>query len=104
MINTKYVRENLVQIRETLKSRASNFPLDDLLAADEKWRKLKTELQELQAKRNKASLEISEAKKKGQEIKGKIAALASLKKQMEAMEKDIAEIRRPDRGADMEYP
>ena len=89
MINTKYVRENLAQIRETLKSRASNFPLDDLLAADERWRKLKTELQELQSKRNKASLEISEAKKKGQEIKGRIAALASLKTQMEAMEKDI---------------
>ena len=58
MINTKYVRENLVAIRETLKNRASKFPLDDLLSADEKWRKLKTDLQELQAKRNKASLEI----------------------------------------------
>ncbi len=89
MINTKYVRENLAQIRETLKNRASKFPIDDLLASDEKWRKLKTELQELQSKRNKASIEISEAKKKGQEIKDKIAALASLKTQMEAMEADV---------------
>jgi seryl-tRNA synthetase len=90
MINTKYVREHLAEIRETLKNRASKFPLDDLLAADEKWRKLKTELQELQSKRNKASIEISEAKKKGQEIKDKIAALASLKTQTEAMETEIA--------------
>jgi seryl-tRNA synthetase len=89
MINTKYVRENLVEIRETLKNRASSFPLDDLLSADEKWRKLKTELQELQSKRNKASLEISEAKKKGEDIKGRISALAELKTQTTAMEKDI---------------
>jgi seryl-tRNA synthetase len=89
MINTRYVRENLAQIRETLKNRASAFPLDDLLAADERWRKLKTELQELQAMRNRASLEISEAKKRGQDIKDKIAALASLKAQMEGMEGEI---------------
>jgi seryl-tRNA synthetase len=89
MITTKYVRDHLAEIRETLKSRNSKFPLDDLLKADEKWRKLKTEYQELQSKRNKSSLEISEAKKKGQDIKEKIAALATLKKQMEAMEKEI---------------
>ncbi len=89
MITTKYVRDHLAEIRETLKSRNSKFPLDELLAADEKWRKLKTEYQELQSKRNKSSLEISEAKKKGQEIKEKIAALATLKKQMEAMEQEI---------------
>ncbi len=89
MITTKYVRENLAQIRETLKNRNSAFPLDELLSADEKWRKLKTEFQGMQSKRNKASLEISEAKKKGQEIKGKIAALASLKSQMEAMGEEI---------------
>jgi seryl-tRNA synthetase len=89
MINTKYVREHLAEIRETLKNRSSSFPLDDLLSADQKWRKLKTEYQELQFKRNKASLEISAAKKKGEDIKGRIASLSDLKKEMEILEKEI---------------
>ncbi|MDE1865597.1 MAG: serine--tRNA ligase [Candidatus Micrarchaeota archaeon] len=89
MINTKYVREHLAEIRETLKNRGSSFPLDELLSADEKWRKLKTEYQALQFKRNKASLEVSAAKKKGQDIKEMVSALAQLKDQMEGLESEI---------------
>ena len=65
MITTKYVRDNLDAIRESLAKRKSDYPLEELLSLDAEWRKLKTELQELQAKRNKTSLEISDAKKKG---------------------------------------
>ncbi len=90
MITTKYVRDNLAEIRATLKSRNSKFPLDELLAIDEKWRKTKTELQELQAKRNKASLEISETKKKGGDVKEKIAALGALKTKIEADEANLS--------------
>lgn len=91
MITTKYVRDNLASIRKALKNRNSKFPLDELLELDEKWRKMKTELQELQSRRNKASLQISEAKKKGEEIKDKISTLGDLKKEMEALEKSIPE-------------
>jgi seryl-tRNA synthetase len=64
--------------------------------------KLKTELQELQAKRNKASIEISEAKKKGQEIKPRrfCRRLASLKDaDAERMEADVAKYEAQDRCA-----
>lgn len=90
MINTKYVRENLADIKETLKKRNSNFPLDELLKIDEGWRKRKTELQGLQAAHNKASYEISELKKNGKDIKKKIAELAKMKSKIAAMESAIS--------------
>ncbi len=89
MITTKYVRDHIGEIRQTLKDRSSKFPIDELLDADEKWRGLKTKLQGMQSQRNKASLEISAAKKKGQEVKARIAELGDLKKSIEAMEAEI---------------
>ncbi len=92
MITTKYVRDHLDVIRNTLKNRGSKFPLDELLSLDEKWRKMKTELESLQAKRNKASLEISEAKKKGEKIDEKIGAIADLKQKIENLESEMPTI------------
>ncbi len=91
MITTKYVRDHLEGIRKSLKRRKSKYPLDDLLKLDEEWRALQTKLQELQAKRNKASLEISEAKKKGTAVEDKIAALADVKKQITKLEASVPE-------------
>ncbi len=90
MINTKYVRDHLDEIRRAIKDRKSAFPLDELLALDEKWRGMRTDLQELQAKRNKASLEISDAKKRGEEVKDKIAALADLKAKLDEAQSEIS--------------
>ncbi len=92
MITTKYVRDHLLEIRQTLKDRNSKFQLDELLELDERRRKTLTELQELQAKLNKSSLEISDAKKKGLEIKAKIAALSELKSRIESIKAEVPKI------------
>ncbi len=89
MITTKYVRDHIDEIRQTLKNRNSNFPIDELLSLDEKWRVMRTEIQELQAQRNKSSIEISEAKKKGLDVKSRIAALGELKKKLDGMQAEI---------------
>ncbi|MGC8649062.1 MAG: serine--tRNA ligase [Candidatus Micrarchaeia archaeon] len=91
MITTKYVREHVDALRISIKRRKSKFPLDELLKIDEDWRNLKTKLQELQTKRNKESLEISELKKKGVDTKDKIASLASTKAEIEKIEKELPE-------------
>ncbi len=85
MITTKYVRDNIDAIRESLDKRKSDYPIGELLGLDKEVRKLKTELQELQAKRNKASLDISEMKKKGLETEGEIAALKNTKDRIEGI-------------------
>jgi len=89
MLTTKYVRDNIDAIKESLKKRRSKYPIDRLLDLDRAWREEKTQLQELQSKKNKASLEISELKKKGMEIKEKVESLAYLKEQVDELEKNM---------------
>lgn len=89
MLSTKYVRDHLDDIKESLKRRKSDYPIDRLLDLDKKWREQKTRLQELQAKRNKASIEIADLKKKGTKIDEKINALAFLKEEIEELEKEV---------------
>ena len=86
MLTAKYVRDNLDAIRASLAKRKSKYPLDELLKVDLDWRAMKTRLQELQSQRNKASLEISEKKKKGGDIKASVEALAALKAEITDME------------------
>jgi seryl-tRNA synthetase len=89
MLTTKYVRDNIDEIRESLDRRKSDYPIDKLLDLDKKWREQKTELQELQSKHNKASIEIAELKKSGKEVKEKIKSLAFLKDNIEDLEKGL---------------
>ena len=89
MITTKYLRDNLDAIRESLKKRRSDYPIDRLLELDAEWRKLRTELQELQSKKNKASLEVSESRKKGLDAGEKIKALQEIKAKAEEIEAEL---------------
>ncbi|MCL5115010.1 MAG: hypothetical protein M1528_00515, partial [Candidatus Marsarchaeota archaeon] len=91
MITTKYVRDNIDDIRASIAKRQSNFPIDELLKDDEEWRAIKTELQRLQAERNKESMKVSELKKKGKDAAKKIAQLAELKGRVEDGEKRLKE-------------
>ncbi len=90
MITTKYVREHIDEIRDSIRRRNGNFPIDELLKLDEKWRAQKTALQELQAERNAESLKISELKKKGKDTSKKIAQLAEIKQKIEEGERELA--------------
>ncbi len=89
MLTTKYVRDNIEAIRASLKKRKSDYPIEELLKLDEEWRVLKTKLQDAQAKRNKASLEISAIKKKGEDVREMIKALADLKNGISSMEASL---------------
>ena len=89
MITTKYLRDNLDAIRESLKKRRSDYPIDRLLELDAEWRKLRTELQELQSKKNRASLEVSESRKKELDAGDKIKALQEMKAKAEEIEAEL---------------
>ena len=89
MLTTKYVRDHIDEIRKSLERRRSDYPLDEILDLDKKIRALKTEMQELQARRNKESLEIAEMKKSGKGIDKAVADLKEVKDNINAIEKDL---------------
>ncbi len=90
MLTTRYVRDHLDEIKESLKRRKSNYPIEKLLDFEKSWREEKGRLQELQTKRNKASIEVGELKKSGKEIKTHVQSLAFLKEQIEELEKSVS--------------
>ncbi|EQD67403.1 seryl-tRNA synthetase, partial [mine drainage metagenome] len=89
VLTTKYVRDHIDEIRKSLERRQSNYPIDELLKLDKDIRALKTEMQELQARRNKASLEIAEKKKAGEDIEAPIGALKEVKDRINSMEGEL---------------
>ncbi|MEM3841569.1 MAG: serine--tRNA ligase [Candidatus Micrarchaeaceae archaeon] len=92
MITTKYVRDNLSAIRESLQRRRSDYPIDEVIALDEKIRKAKTEMQKLQEKRNAESLEVSKLKKAGADASKKIEGLGKTKEAINELEKELQKL------------
>lgn len=93
MLSIKKIRENLPEIKQRLALRCGNYPLDEVVELDEKRRKLITEAEEFKAELNKASKQIPELKKKGEDT---TALMADLKKLSEAASKNDAEIKELD--------
>lgn len=91
MLTTKYVRDHADAIRESLKKRGSDYPLDELLDLDAKARKTMTEQQQLQAERNKATLAVSEKRKRGESADREIAALKGVKDRVDALDRALSE-------------
>lgn len=90
MLTPKYVRDNLDAIRKSLEVRKSDYPIDELVGLEELTRKIGTELQELRAKRNRGTMQISEAKKQGKTADDALMAeLAGLKKRIDELEGEL---------------
>jgi seryl-tRNA synthetase len=68
MIDINLIRENPDLVRENIKKKFQNDKLvlvDNVIALDEKWRKLKYDEDTLRSERNKISKEVGELMKKG---------------------------------------
>lgn len=65
MLTTRYIRDNIDAIKASLAKRRSDYPLDELMELDKRWRGIATELQKLQAERNAKSMQVSKLKKEG---------------------------------------
>jgi seryl-tRNA synthetase len=74
MLSLKLIREDPSVLEDSLKKRgAEAAPAAELLKLDKKWREAKGEADNLKAERNAASMAISEAKKKGEDVAKAIA-------------------------------
>jgi seryl-tRNA synthetase len=100
MLDPKLIRNNPEAVKKGLKNRKAEASLvDKFLAVDEEWRKLTTEIDELKAKRNKASDQIGEMKKKKikadeliAEMKGFSSKIKELDEEQRKIEERLKEI------------
>lgn len=101
MLDIKFVKENVELVKENMqkKGRGDLEIVDEVIALDEQWRKLKYDEDGLRSQRNKVSEEIAELKKAGKnadskmkeakEIPGKIDELNEKRKELEVKIRDI---------------
>lgn len=64
MLDLRFIRQNPELVREMLKMRGEEGPLDELLELDERRRSLLVEVEQLKAKRNAVSEEIAQLKRR----------------------------------------
>ena len=96
MLDVKLVRENPQTVVDSLKKRGAlqKIPLvDEAGKADEAWRSLKTEVDNLRHRQNELTAEVAAMKKKGEPIERKLAEVKSIPLQIKGLEERAAERR-----------
>jgi seryl-tRNA synthetase len=93
MLDPKLIRNNPEEIKKALKNRRADASLvDRFSAADEEWRKLTVEVEELKARRNTVSYQIGIMKKSKQDAEDIVAEMKTLSARIKEMEMEIKDI------------
>lgn len=67
MIDISLIRDHPDVVRKDLKKRGLDFPFDELVASDRKWRETKLDAEKLKKERNETTIRIAEGKKAGKD-------------------------------------
>jgi seryl-tRNA synthetase len=86
MIDIKLVRENPEYVKKKIEDRKYDINLDAVIFHDKEWRKLKEQSDALRARRNKVSIDISNAKKSGKNADELMKEAKEIPEQLAALE------------------
>lgn len=92
MLDLKNLRKDPKTLEAKLKNKVPETSLEPILVLDEKLRALKTEVEELKAKKNSASKEIGQKKQKGEEIGPFMAEMNALGEKIASRDLEIAKV------------
>ena len=65
MLDSKWIREHIDDVRTFLSDRRYDFPLDSLISLESRRREILNEVEELKAKRNEGSRAVANLKNQG---------------------------------------
>ena len=92
MLDLKFIREYLLEVKNGLSAKRAKVDLDRLLELDSQRRQLLVDLEDLKAQKNTANGEISRLIKEKQDPKMKILSMKIIAQQVDAMEPVIKRI------------
>ena len=75
MLDLKFIRENIDQVREAIAKRQDTAPLDEILGLDSKRRQKIIELEDLRHTRKEVSREQKEVAEEGRDLRTMIKGL-----------------------------
>ena len=92
MLELKYIRAHLKQVREMLRDRGYALDLSLFESVDQKRRELLPVLEGLRHKRNRASQDIAEMKKRKEDASTAISEMKEVSSKIKAMEAELAQL------------
>ncbi len=92
MLDLKWVRENADEVAQMLKNRNNSFPLDELLALDEKRKAALLEVEKLKEKRNAGAKQVGVLKKNGENADALMEEMRLLGGKIAELDAKVAEI------------
>lgn len=91
MLEIKYVRQNLADVRHALAKRGDTADLETFASADEERRRILSEIEDLRHRRNVVSDEIAAMKKIGKNADDPIVQMREVSVRIKALEQSLAE-------------
>ncbi len=91
MLEIKYVRQNLPEVRQSLQKRGDTADLDTFSAAEEQRRQDLSAIEELRHSRNTVSEQIAKLKKNGQDAQPLVLEMREVSLRIKALEQSLAE-------------
>jgi seryl-tRNA synthetase len=88
MLDTKLIREKPELVRQALEKRGDSFALDSILEIDSRYRSLLRQTEELRARHNEASKQLSKSKEKPPQL---IAQMRQLGEQVSSLQQQTKE-------------
>ncbi|AIC14654.1 serine--tRNA ligase [Nitrososphaera viennensis] len=88
MLDPKLLKDNPDAVREMLKKRNMEFPLDELVALERRRRELITEAQDYRSKKNKLSEAVAAKKKAKQDASAELEQMKEVGANMEKVEQE----------------
>ena len=92
MLDLKLIRSEPERVKEALARRGAADEIDELLRLDARRRELLPEIEGGRAEQNRASKEIAEAKRAGEEAGDAIAQMRDLSARLKEMQGELAEV------------
>ncbi len=86
MLDPKLIRDNPEKIREMLKARALDFPLDEFIQTDKERRDLIIKTDELRKRKNQISLEVAMKKKSNEDASSLIGQMQTASQELQRLE------------------
>jgi seryl-tRNA synthetase len=90
MLEIKFVRQNLSQIRNALNDRGLSVDLDTFMKCDQDRRAILLDIETLRHQRNVVSDQIAEMKKAGEDASASVAEMREVASKIKALDKDLA--------------
>ncbi len=91
MLEIKFIRQNLTEVKQAMVNRGDHIDLEALIVADDNRKKILLEIEALRHKRNVVSDQIAAMKKDGQTAEATMAEMREVSSQIKALDRTLSE-------------